>query len=65
MAMIQHSFTSSKWNMGEIFGLKFHIHIIFFGLKKIVKSRLEKIFLKFLLALREGFQKKKNNNNDR
>ena len=23
MAMIQPSFTSSKWNMGEIFGLKF------------------------------------------
>ena len=25
MAMIQPSFTSSKWNMGENFGLKFHI----------------------------------------
>ena len=25
MAMIQPSFTSSKWNMGEIFGLKFHL----------------------------------------
>jgi hypothetical protein len=24
-AMIQPSFTSSKWNMGEIFGLKFHL----------------------------------------
>ena len=25
MAMIKPSFTSSKWNMGEFFGLKFHI----------------------------------------
>jgi hypothetical protein len=25
MAMIQPSFTSSKWNVGEIFGLKFHV----------------------------------------
>ena len=25
MAMIQPSFTCSKWNMGEMFGLKFHI----------------------------------------
>ena len=25
MAMIQLSFTCSKWNMGEIFGLKFHL----------------------------------------
>ena len=35
MAMIQPSFTSSKWNMGEI-------------LQFFVKSGLEKIFLKFL-----------------
>ena len=34
MAMIQPSFTSSKWNMGENFGLKM-----------IVKSGLEKISL--------------------
>ena len=30
MAMIQPSFTSSKWNMVEIFGLKFHLSKIFF-----------------------------------
>ena len=27
MAMIQPTFTSSKKKMGEIFGLKFHMHI--------------------------------------
>ena len=29
MAMIQLSFTSSKWNMGEIVGLKFHISYLY------------------------------------
>ena len=28
MAMIQPSFTSTKWNMGEIFGLKSHLPYI-------------------------------------
>ena len=42
MAMIQPSFTSKKWNMGEI--------LPFFGLKMMVKSGLEKMFLKFLHA---------------
>ena len=39
MAMIQPSFTSSKWNMGDIFGQKM-----------MMKSGLEKMFLKFLHA---------------
>ena len=40
MAMIQALFTSSKWNMDET--------LPFFSLKMIVKSGLEKIFLKLL-----------------
>ena len=28
MAMIQPLFTSTKWNMGEILGLKFHISYV-------------------------------------
>ena len=28
MVIIQPSFTSSKWNMGEIFGLTFHLSCV-------------------------------------
>ena len=40
MAMIQLSFTSSKWNMDEIVGLKFHIHIIPIYIRKIFFENL-------------------------
>ena len=46
MAMIQPSFTSSKWNMGEIFGLKFHLSYL---------HTPQRFFLKSLHAQRMSF----------
>ena len=45
MAITQPSFTSSKWNMGEIFGLKFYLWLVY---------RPQKIFWKSLHA-EEGY----------
>ena len=38
MAVKQPSFTLSKWNMGEIYGLKFYLLYVHISQKKILKS---------------------------
>ena len=59
MAMIQLSFTSSKWNMGEIVGLKFHINTyhIYIRQKDFFKKTLNFNFLQRSVARTDYLEK--------